>query len=96
MSEIDCPRAKSWMTPCIARDGRTALADDGMCVGCGHEPYTLLLDLATRYSPAGDVRAKNAAEAADALQLHVKGYVDRPQVHGEPRSAQPTLDRMGE
>lgn len=32
---IGCPRARSDMTPCIARDGHLALYDDGDCVGCG-------------------------------------------------------------
>jgi hypothetical protein len=40
-AQIDCPRAMSWMTPCMARDGHTALADDGRCVGCPsyNRPY---------------------------------------------------------
>jgi hypothetical protein len=33
---VGCPYAKSDMTPCIARDGRLALADaTRACVGCG-------------------------------------------------------------
>lgn len=36
--DVDCPRAKTWMTPCIARDGQLALADDGQCVGCTRGP----------------------------------------------------------
>jgi hypothetical protein len=36
--ELVCPREKSFMTPCIARDGGTAVAfrTDGtaICVGC--------------------------------------------------------------
>mgnify|MGYP000880047182 CR=1 FL=1 len=35
---IDCPWAKSEWSPCIARDGGRALADDGVCVGCGKPP----------------------------------------------------------
>lgn len=42
---VGCPRAKTDMTPCIARDGRTALADDGTCVGCSQEPLSLLVEL---------------------------------------------------
>jgi hypothetical protein len=42
---IGCPRAKSDMTPCVARDGRLACADDGACVGCGADPAVLLTDL---------------------------------------------------
>jgi hypothetical protein len=51
-NEIDCPRAKTWMTPCVARDGRSAVADDNVCVGCGTTPDDLLADLAGRYEPA--------------------------------------------
>lgn len=47
--EIDCPRAKTWMTPCVARDGQHACADDGVCVGCGEHPADLLRDLVRRY-----------------------------------------------
>lgn len=39
---VGCPRATSDMTPCIARDGAVALADDQRCVGCGANPLTLL------------------------------------------------------
>lgn len=41
-SELVCPREKSFMTPCIARDGRLALADDGDCVFCRAVPSQLL------------------------------------------------------
>jgi hypothetical protein len=37
-SEVQCPREQSAMTPCVARDGHTAVADDGACVGCGILP----------------------------------------------------------
>lgn len=33
-NELVCPREKSEMTPCVARDGDSALLDDGKCVGC--------------------------------------------------------------
>lgn len=42
---VGCPRAKSDMTPCVARDGTLALLDDGTCVGCRQHPATLLLQL---------------------------------------------------
>jgi len=38
---VGCPRAKSDMTPCAARDGNLALGG-GTCVGCGADPATLL------------------------------------------------------
>lgn len=42
---IGCPRAATDMTPCIARDGHTALADDLTCVGCSSPPTILLAEL---------------------------------------------------
>jgi hypothetical protein len=33
-TELQCPREKSDMTPCVARDGSTAVTNDGRCVGC--------------------------------------------------------------
>ena len=44
-SKVGCPRAKTDMTPCVARDLRTAAADDGTCVGCGYHPADLLTEL---------------------------------------------------
>ena len=43
---IGCPRAKTDMTPCAARDGDTACYDTaGECVGCDQHPANLLRDL---------------------------------------------------
>ena len=39
---VGCPRARTDMTPCVARDGRSACANDGVCVGCGEHPAHLL------------------------------------------------------
>lgn len=44
-NHIGCPHAKTDMTPCVARDGHTAVANDGVCVGCGNHPADLLTDL---------------------------------------------------
>lgn len=33
--ELVCPREKSDMTPCVARDGDCAMTDDYCCIGCG-------------------------------------------------------------
>jgi hypothetical protein len=48
---IGCPRARSDMTPCIARDGEGA-ADEGYdtCFGCGRSPYALLVEAVARLS----------------------------------------------
>lgn len=42
--DLQCPRERSPMTPCVARDGSLAVADDGVCVGCGEDPVHLLAD----------------------------------------------------
>jgi hypothetical protein len=48
---VECPRARTVadiaadplnMTPCVARDGRLACADDRVCAGCGEHPADLL------------------------------------------------------
>jgi hypothetical protein len=77
VTDIDCPRAKTWMTPCVARDGRTAVADDGMCVGCNVDPGLLLVQLGDRWLGAAvyDVLPLTAADAADALTVEVAAYI---------------------
>jgi hypothetical protein len=43
--QLVCPREKSEMTPCIARDGHLALTDrydNPVCVGCEHGLNTLM------------------------------------------------------
>lgn len=79
---IDCPRAKTWMTPCVARDGGTAVAAAGVCVGCGHDPRDLLRELASRLPnppPGLDAPALDAIPDADAaaerLTVAVAEYV---------------------
>lgn len=39
---VGCPRAKSDMTPCAARDGACACCENGECVGCGKSAAELL------------------------------------------------------
>lgn len=48
---VGCPRAKSDMTPCVARDGQLALSPDSVdpladCVFCMAHPAVLLIELA--------------------------------------------------
>lgn len=43
-TEVSCPREGSYMSPCVGRDGGLAVADDGVCVFCGHRPSELLAD----------------------------------------------------
>ena len=40
--ELICPREKSDMTPCVARDGDCASTNGGRCVGCGADVMELL------------------------------------------------------
>lgn len=43
--DLVCPRARSFMTPCIARDGKQAVSEMPIpqaCVGCGHSIESLL------------------------------------------------------
>jgi hypothetical protein len=82
-NEIDCPHAKTWMTPCVARDGRTACSDRTggsdtvVCVGCGHQPRKLLLDLSERYKPARRYRQTHDPQnCADILTRLVAEYVE--------------------
>jgi hypothetical protein len=42
LTHVGCPRAKTDMTPCVARDAGTAVDEDGNCVGCGQHPAELL------------------------------------------------------
>jgi len=77
MSDIDCPRAKSAMTPCIARDGRSALADDLRCVGCNAEPLPLLDDLLAKMGGSDLVGLPRPEQQADLLAAYVRLYVDR-------------------
>jgi hypothetical protein len=42
---VGCPRAQSDMTPCVARDGRSAKGNVALCVGCTEDPADLLRDL---------------------------------------------------
>jgi hypothetical protein len=43
--QVGCPRAKTDMTPCVARDGHAASDDNGACVGCDAHPADLLTEL---------------------------------------------------
>ncbi len=57
---IRCPRDRSDMTPCVARDGALACADNGVCVGCGDHPANLLKDLVLDFVDAAGGRALHA------------------------------------
>jgi hypothetical protein len=44
-THIGCPRARTDMSACVARDGSTATLDDATCAGCRADPADLLRDL---------------------------------------------------
>lgn len=68
-AHIGCPRAISDMTPCVARDGQLACADDGVCVGCGAHPGDLLeeaiLQLSAVTPGAGLIAAERSRQVLD-------------------------------
>lgn len=68
---VGCPRAKSDMTPCIARDGRLALADNGWCVGCNLSPGKLVAELADALGQPRPNPKTNPDAAADRLKSMV-------------------------
>ena len=41
-SELVCPREKSFMTPCICRDGDLAMTDNKKCISCNISVFELL------------------------------------------------------
>lgn len=72
---VGCPWARSSESPCMARDGRTALAGppDPVCVTCAHEPSFLIEDLAEDYPPAQELlTAGDPYQAADQFALMVR------------------------
>jgi hypothetical protein len=55
---IECPYAKSDMTPCVARDGQMCVAGNGVCVGCGNSPADMLRDLVLKYVNLSEAHAE--------------------------------------
>jgi hypothetical protein len=75
VTEVNCPRAKTWMTPCIARDGASALTEQDrgreacVCVGCGIDSREALHRLADSYPPARKfLQTKDREKCAARLQ----------------------------
>lgn len=67
---VACPWAKSDMTPCIARDGRLALAGDPptYCLGCGQYLSELWHDLAGVHDPADRMLSARPHDPMDDAQ----------------------------
>ena len=78
---VGCPRAKSDMTPCIARDGAICLTDppedERVCVGCGHDPMELLQELRDAGVTIMGARPKVRDSAADRLRDVVRESASR-------------------
>lgn len=76
---VGCPRARGSESPCVARDGALAMADAGVCVGCGARPTLLLTEL--RHAAKGYTGAPVIIEghAADKLQKLVREVTEPPQ-----------------
>lgn len=81
---VACPYAQSDMTPCIARDGNTALGGEyGLsrtCIGCWSDPKALIGELAAAgYAPAATVALPPGAgelpDEAAAWALILTGMV---------------------
>lgn len=64
---VGCPRAKTDMTPCVARDGHTAAdgGGDGCCVGCGEHPADLLAALVREVTAVAAVTADGSDQEAE-------------------------------
>lgn len=82
VDHVGCPRAASDMTPCIARDGAGALADDARCVGCYAGPRGLLHALRAELGRRGGV-VRDPALAANLLRAAVRDATAPPEVRGE-------------
>ena len=81
LEHVGCPRAKSDMTPCIARDGHTALADDRQtCVGCGATTPKLLRELRDSGAELSDeIRLRAGQAAADMVRDIVRSATEPEQ-----------------
>ena len=87
-THITCPRAKTDMTPCIARDGHLALDDppNEVCVGCGIKAPEALGELMPNLSEQdkeltiAEVKLRGQtvthAELAEVLRSAVARYVE--------------------
>lgn len=69
---VGCPRAHSDMTPCIARDGQLALADDDRCVGCNDAPWRLLVEVKKAAKLSPPARSQGPSHYADQLAKIVR------------------------
>jgi len=71
---VGCPRAQSDMTPCVARDGDLATADDGVCVGCGRPPAELLVALVREITEPARVESEKDKSLAQQLAGVLNGH----------------------
>lgn len=74
---VGCPFARNDMSPCIARDGRSALSGgpaELICTGCAHTPEEQIEYLARDYLPAAHLiaRVMDPEDAADDFRDMVR------------------------
>ena len=67
--ELRCPREKSDMTPCVARDGDLAMTNSGHCVGCDAKVEDLLREEAARVEL---LKEKGKTPAGKAMSTEAK------------------------
>lgn len=82
-NHVGCPRAKTNMTPCVARDGSTACTDDGQCVGCRHHPADLLTGLVREVTANATVLTAEDLELARNALAAVAADPREPQRYRE-------------
>ena len=75
---VGCPRARSYRSKCVARDGRRSLdeapdGDERLCRGCAHSLPEMIEELAGEYPPAAGLDVLGEQEAlADEFALAVR------------------------
>lgn len=67
-THVGCPRTKSDMTPCVARDGALALSNEGDCIFCYKDPRKLLQELRHEITDRSASPVTNVRHAADKLR----------------------------
>jgi len=63
-----CPREKTDMTPCVARDGDCAMTTDECCVGCGMSVTVLIQEENERFGEQGspEIEQQDSSKMGEA------------------------------
>lgn len=75
--DLQCPREKSDMTPCVARDGDCAMTNDEHCVGCGQSVALMIEKENERFGgqSSSEEKQKSSSEMGEA-ELRGKLFAD--------------------